>query len=222
MTNEQENSEHPALEDDLFSGASAPVKPLFEQQPQASQPKPLFPADEEPADEAFIEQKLKEAGPTAFVSAPVLPPRPEAAARPSEEDVPSYVPTGRCRRSGTGHCHHGGTRSRRTACGTAPFPAGTGTYRDGSAGREPLCGPSVAVRHLPPEHRSPLRLSRTRHLRFPPPPPLRRHAPPAMERSGSGRRSFPNRSNATSGFFRSTRKRRPSAKSCAMHAIRPD
>lgn len=95
MTNEQENSEHPALEDDLFSGASAPVKPLFEQQPQASQPKPLFPADEEPADEAFIEQKLKEAGPTAFVSAPVLPPRPEAAARPSEEDVPSYVPTGR-------------------------------------------------------------------------------------------------------------------------------
>ena len=95
MTNEQENSEHPALEDDLFSGASAPVKPLFEPQPQASQPKPLFPADEEPADEAFIEQKLKEAGPTAFVSAPVQPPRPEAAARPSEEDVPSYVPTGR-------------------------------------------------------------------------------------------------------------------------------
>ena len=95
MTNEQENSEHPALEDDLFSGASAPVKPLFEPQPQASQPKPLFPANEEPADEAFIEQKLKEAGPTAFVSAPVQPPQPEAAARPSEEDVPSYVPTGR-------------------------------------------------------------------------------------------------------------------------------
>ncbi len=95
MKNEQENPDHPALEDDLFSGGTASAKPLFEPQEQpAAQPKPLFPSDE-PADEAFIEQKLKEAGPTAFVPTQAAPPEPEAQARPSELEESSYVPTGR-------------------------------------------------------------------------------------------------------------------------------
>ncbi len=92
MNNEQENNMQSVREDDLFSGNSASVKPLFEEQ-TLPQTKPLF-ADSEPAEEAFIEQKLRETGPTAFAvpQAPAI--QPEAFARPSEIEQPSYIPSG--------------------------------------------------------------------------------------------------------------------------------
>lgn len=93
MNEEQQNPAPSAQEDDLFSGSPAAVKPLFEEPQAPVQPKPLF-ASGEPADQAFIEQRLKEAGPTAFVPPPVPEPQPEALAQPAEVEQPAYIPSG--------------------------------------------------------------------------------------------------------------------------------
>lgn len=93
MNEEQQNPAPSAQEDDLFSGSPAAVKPLFEEPQAPVQPKPLF-ASGEPADQAFIEQRLKEAGPTAFVPPPVPEPQPEALAQPAEVEHPAYIPSG--------------------------------------------------------------------------------------------------------------------------------
>lgn len=93
MNEEQQNPAPSAQEDDLFSGSPAAVKPLFEEPQAPVQPKPLF-ASGEPADQAFIEQRLKEAGPTAFVPPPVPEPQPEALAQPAEIEQPAYIPSG--------------------------------------------------------------------------------------------------------------------------------
>lgn len=93
MNEEQQNPTPSAQEDDLFSGSPAAVKPLFEEPQAPVQPKPLF-ASGEPADQAFIEQRLKEAGPTAFVPPPVPEPQPEALAQPAEVEQPAYIPSG--------------------------------------------------------------------------------------------------------------------------------
>ena len=93
MNEEQQNPAPSAQEDDLFSGSPAAVKPLFEEPQTPVQPKPLF-ASGEPADQAFIEQRLKEAGPTAFVPPPVPEPQPEALAQPAEVEQPAYIPSG--------------------------------------------------------------------------------------------------------------------------------
>lgn len=94
MNEEQQNPAQSAQEDDLFSGSPAAVKPLFEEPQAPAQPKPLF-ASGGPADEAFIEQRLKEAGPTAFVVPPVQEPQPEALAQPEEIEQPGYIPSGK-------------------------------------------------------------------------------------------------------------------------------
>jgi len=94
MNEEQQNPAPSAQEDDLFSGSPATVKPLFEEPQAPVQPKPLF-ASGEPADQAFIEQRLKEAGPTAFVPPPVPEPQPEALAQPEEVEQPGYIPSGK-------------------------------------------------------------------------------------------------------------------------------
>ena len=182
MNEEQQNPAQSAQEDDLFSGSPAAVKPLFEEPQAPAQPKPLF-ASGGPADEAFIEQRLKEAGPTAFVVPPVQEPQPEALAQPEEIEQPGYIPSGK------------------------PAPEEpvivTAAPHAGEEQRTEIPQQTVQEASLTAPRNRRTTVMRNALQR----PPFRhsRRCPPrsnsrVMERSGSGKRSCRIPSNATNGY----------------------